>query len=89
MKTSRGFASLGLVLLILVVAVGSRDSSGNLFFNVDTTKTIADFGTAEGWSGSTEQAVRALGTVASTGSVTSHSDLILSGGSNIQVSHFT
>ena len=34
------------------VAVGSRDSSGNLQFKVDPTKTIGDFGAAEGWSGS-------------------------------------
>src|SRR5579864_2924448 len=71
------------------VAVGSRDSSGNLQFKVDTSKTIADFGSAEGWSGSTEQTVRALGTVAGSGSVSSHADLILSGASNTQVWHFT
>jgi len=71
------------------VAVGSRDSSGNLVFKVDTTRTIADFGSAEGWSGSTEQAVRALGTVAGSGSTSSHADLILSGASNTQVWHFT
>ena len=41
-----------------LVAVGSRDSSGNLQFKVDTSKTIADFGSAEGWSGSTERTVR-------------------------------
>ena len=71
------------------VAVGSRDSSGNLFFKIDPNKTIADFGTAEGWSGSTEQTVRALGTVAGTGSTSAHSDVILSGADNTQVWHFT
>jgi hypothetical protein len=73
------------------VAVGSRDSSGNLQFKVDTTRTIADFGSAEGWSGSTEQTVRTFGTVAGSGSgsASSHADLILSGASNTQVWHFT
>jgi hypothetical protein len=69
------------------VAVGSRDSSSNLQFKLDPNKTIGDFGAAEGWSGSTQQTVRALGTVAGTGSA--HSDLILSGASNTQVWHFT
>jgi probable HAF family extracellular repeat protein len=71
------------------VAVGSYDSGGNLQFKVDASKTIADFGSAEGWSGSTEQTLRALGTIASSGSVSSHSDLILSGAYNTQVWHFT
>jgi hypothetical protein len=71
------------------VAVGSYDSSGNLQFAIDPTRTIADFGSAEGWSGSTEQTVRALGTVASSGSITSHADLILSGASNTQVWYYT
>jgi hypothetical protein len=71
------------------VAVGSRDSSGNLQFKIDTSKTIADFGAAEGWSGSTEQSVRALGTIAASGTTASHSDLILSGASNTQIWHFT
>jgi hypothetical protein len=70
------------------VAVGSYDSSGNLQFKIDSTRTIADFGSAEGWSGSTEQTLRALGTVASSGSTSSHADLILSGASNTQVRHF-
>jgi probable HAF family extracellular repeat protein len=70
------------------VAVGSYDSSGNLQFKIDPTRTIADFGSAEGWSGSTEQTLRALGTVVA-GSGSSHSDLILSGASNTQVWHFT
>jgi hypothetical protein len=71
------------------VAVGSYDSSGNLQFAIDPTRTIADFGSAEGWNGSTEQTVRALGTVAGTGSVSSHSDLVLSDASNTQVWYFT
>ena len=69
------------------VAVGSRDSSGNLQFALDPNKTIGDFGTAEGWSGSTLQAIRALGTFPSSGSG-SHSDLILSGASNTQIWHY-
>jgi hypothetical protein len=71
------------------VAVGSRDSGGNLQFKVDTTETIADFGSAEGWSASTEQTVRALGTVAGNGSVGTHADLILSGAYNTQVWSYT
>src|SRR5439155_277437 len=69
------------------VAVGSRDSSGNLSFKLDPTTTIGDFGSVEGWSGSTEQTVRALGTFPSTGGG-SHSDLILSGLSNTQIWHY-
>jgi hypothetical protein len=71
------------------VAVGSRDGSDNLQFKVDPSKTLIGFGSAEGWSGSTEQTVRALGTVAGTGSVSAHSDLILSGPSNTQVWYYT
>jgi autotransporter passenger strand-loop-strand repeat protein len=71
------------------VAVGSRDANGNLEFKVDTSKTVADFGTAEGWSGSTEQTLRALGTVAASGTSASHSDLILIGASNTQIWHYT
>ena len=67
------------------VAVGSRDSGGNLSFKVDPNKTIGDFGAAEGWSGSTEQTVRALAAVGGTGSTSGHSDLILSGAYNTQV----
>src|SRR2546423_10827485 len=66
------------------VAVGSRDSSGNLLFTLDPGRTIADFGSGEGWSGSTQQTVRALGTFPGTGS-SSQSDLVLSGASNTQV----
>ena len=40
------------------VAVGSRDSSGNLSFKLDPTTTIGDFGSVEGWSGSTLQAIQ-------------------------------
>jgi len=69
------------------VAVGARDSSSNLSFKLDPTRTIADFGSAEGWSGSTLQTVRALGTFPSTGGG-SHSDLILSGLSNTQIWHY-
>jgi hypothetical protein len=69
------------------VAVGSRDSSGNLQFKVDPNKTIGDFGAAEGWSGKDLQTLRALGNVTGTGS--GHSDLILSGAFNTQVWHFT
>ena len=69
------------------VAVGSRDSSGSLSFKVDPTKTIGDFGAAEGWSGKDLQTLRALGKVTGTGS--GHSDLILSGAFNTQVWHFT
>ena len=71
------------------VAVGSRDSSGNLQFKVDPTKTIGDFGAVEGWSGKDLQTVRALGNVTGTGSGSGHSDLILSGAFNTQVWHFT
>src|SRR5260370_18921308 len=67
------------------VAVGSRDTSGNLHFAMDPTKTIGDFGVAEGWSGSTEHTVRALGTFP--GTTGSHSDLILSGAFKTQVWH--
>jgi hypothetical protein len=69
------------------VAVGSRDSSGSLHFKLDPTKTIGDFGAAEGWSGKDLQTVRALGNVTGTGS--GPSDLILSGAFNTQVWHFT
>src|SRR5260370_30363538 len=64
------------------VAVGSRDGNNNLQFAVDPTKTISDFGSAEGWSGSAEQTVRALGTFPNTGSVGSHADLVFSGANN-------
>src|SRR5260370_3519278 len=67
------------------VAVGSRDGSGNLRFAVDPTKTIGDFGAAEGWSGSIQQTLRALGTFPGTGGAGSHTDLILSGAFNTQV----
>jgi hypothetical protein len=70
------------------VAVGSYDSNGNLQFKVDTSKTIADFGTAEGWSSSTEESVRTLGTVAASGSTSSHADLVLSGVDNTQIWHY-
>ena len=69
------------------VAVGSRDSSNNLSFKLDPTKTIGDFGAAEGWSGKDLQTLRALGNV--TGAGSGHSDLILSGAFNTQVWHFT
>jgi autotransporter passenger strand-loop-strand repeat protein len=67
------------------VAVGSYDSSGNLQFKIDPTKTIADYGSSEGWSSSTDQTVRTLGTFAATGSTGSQSDLILSGAYNTEV----
>jgi len=71
------------------VAVGSRDSSGNLQFKVDPNKTIGDFGAAEGWSGKDLQTLRTLGNVTGAGSTSSQSDLILSGPFNTQVWHFT
>ena len=70
------------------VAVGARDGSGNLQFALDPNKTYGDFGSAEGWSGSTLQTIRALGTFPGTGG-DSHSDLILSGADNTQVWHYT
>ena len=71
-----------------LVAVGSRDSSNNLSFAVDTNKLMGDFGSVEGWSGSTEQTLRALGTFPNTGSVGSQTDLVLSGATNTQVWHY-
>ena len=71
------------------VAVGSRDSSGNLQFKVDPNKTLIGFGSAEGWSGSTEQTLRALGNFSGNGSTSGHSDLVLSGASNTQVWYYT
>ncbi len=71
------------------VAVGSRDTSGNLKFAVDPNKTIGDFGAAEGWSGSDLQTERALGTFAGSSGGGSHSDLILSGASNTQVWYYS
>ena len=65
-------------------AIGSRDGGGNLHFALDTTRTIGDFGYAEGWSRSDPLTIRALGDVAGTG----HSDLILSGAANTQVWQF-
>src|SRR5207245_394468 len=71
-----------------LVAGGARDGSGNLQFALDPNKTYGDFGSAEGWSGSTLQTIRALGTFPGTGGG-SHSDLILSGLSNTQAWHYT
>jgi hypothetical protein len=71
------------------VAVGARDGSNNLSFAVDPTKTIGDFGSAEGWSGSNPQTLRALGTFPGTGSVGSHADLVLSGAFNTQGWYYT
>jgi autotransporter passenger strand-loop-strand repeat protein len=65
------------------VAVGSYDSNGNLQFKIDPIATYADFGSAEGWSGSTQLTVRALGTFSDVGG--SHSDLVISGTANTQV----
>ncbi len=62
-------------------ALGSRDANNNLFFNVDPSQTINDFGFNEAWSGADPQTVRTLGDVAGTG----HSDLILSGAFDTQV----
>jgi hypothetical protein len=70
------------------VAVGARDGGDNLSFKVDPTLTIGDFGSAEGWSGSNLQTLRALGTFPSTGGG-SHSDLVLSGAFNTQVWQYT
>src|SRR6202012_4019014 len=64
------------------VALGSRDGSGNLHFAIDPSQTIADFGVAEGWSGSNPQTVRALADFTSAiggGSTASHANLVLSG----------
>src|SRR5205823_1097445 len=72
-----------------LVAVGARDSSNNLSFKVDPTKTIGDFGAVEGWSGSAEQTLRALGTFPEAGGTGSRSDLILSGANNTQAWHYT
>ena len=71
------------------VAAGSRDSSDHLIFTNDSTGTITDFGSAEGWSGSDLQTVRALGTLPGTGGASSRSDLIFSGASNTQVWSYT
>ena len=65
-------------------AIGSRDAAGNLHFALDPTRTIGDFGTAEGWSGSDPRTIRALSDVAGSG----HADLILSGAFNTQVWRF-
>ena len=69
------------------VAVGSRDAAGNLHFALDPNLTIGDFGSAEGWSGSDPQTVRALADFKTGG--TTHSDLVLSGAFNTQVWQFT
>jgi hypothetical protein len=62
-------------------ALGARDSSGALHFALDPNRTIGDFGSAEGWSGTNPQTVRALADVAGS----AHSNLILSGAFNTQV----
>jgi hypothetical protein len=59
-------------------AFGSRDSSGNLHFTIDSTKTVHDFGKSEGWDGHT---MRELADV--TGA--HHDSLVLSGASVTQV----
>ncbi len=67
------------------VAVGSRDANNNLFFNLDPSQQINDFGSSQSWSGTDPQTVRSLGDVAGTG----HADLILSGAFNTQLWQFT
>lgn len=67
------------------VALGSKDQNGNLQFTVDPNLTIGDFGSAQGWSGTDPQTMRALGDVAGNG----HSDLILSGAIDTQVWQFS